>query len=65
MEEKEGYELVPCQNPQRLQKEQLGLHGKVHGFRWDAQLRCGDVPVWEGCNGQGKNLNCSTNRDLL
>lgn len=24
VEEKEGYELVPCQNPRSLQKEQVG-----------------------------------------
>lgn len=42
-----------------------GLQGKVHGFRRDAQLRCGEDPIWEGCNGQGKNLNCGTNGELL
>lgn len=56
MEEKEGYEVVPCQNPQSLPKEQLGVQGKV-GCRGDQ--------IWEGYNSQGKNLNCSINRELM
>lgn len=47
VEEKEGYEVVPCQNPQSLQKLQLGVQGKVHGLRWDAELGCGGDHIWE------------------
>lgn len=59
MEEKEEYEVVPCQNPQSLQKLQLGAQEKVHGLRWDTELVCGGDHIWEGCNSQGKNLICS------
>ena len=38
VEEKEECEVVPCQNPQNLQKEPLGVQGKVHGLQWDAEL---------------------------
>lgn len=51
--------MVPCQNPQSLQKLQLGAQAKVHGLRWDAELVCGGDHIWEGYNGQGENLICS------
>lgn len=65
MEEKERYEVVPCQNPENLPKGPLGVQGKVHGLRRDAELGCGGDQIWEGYNGQGKNLNCSTSREFM
>lgn len=41
MEEKEGYEVGPYQNPHSLQKEQLGVQGKVRLLRWHAEEACG------------------------
>lgn len=48
-----------CQNPQSLQKMQLGAQEKVHGLRWDAELVCGANHIWEGYKSQDKNLVCS------